>query len=152
MPAPSRVPFTKSKLALLLRRAYNQEKSNPQSDVNRPTKSFLFAFVFGDDSHAEEVPCPSRVFGYLSEGPHSCLLLPYGIVCLVQVLCLSRYFPPKIHLVSRFHVSPLATGMVHWESQTTRGKAPDRPHEVACLFKCRCFRFVLHCVPMKIIN
>lgn len=49
-----RVPFTKSKLALLLRRAYNQEKSNPQSDVNRPTKSFLFAFVFGDDSHAEE--------------------------------------------------------------------------------------------------
>jgi len=93
VPAPSRVPFTKSKLALLLRRAYNQEKSNPQSDVNRPTKSFLFAFVFGDDSHAEEVPCPSRVFGYLSEGSHSCLFLPYDIVCLVQVLCLSRYFP-----------------------------------------------------------
>lgn len=50
-----RVPFTKSKLTLLLRRTYNQEKSNPQNDINKPTKSFVFIWAFGDDRHAEEV-------------------------------------------------------------------------------------------------
>lgn len=49
-----RVPFTKSKLTSLLRRAYNQEKNNPYNEVNQPTKSFLFVFAYDDATHAEE--------------------------------------------------------------------------------------------------
>eukprot|EP00668_Euglena_longa_P005802 GGOE01006844.1.p1 GENE.GGOE01006844.1~~GGOE01006844.1.p1 ORF type:complete len:960 (-),score=290.78 GGOE01006844.1:251-3130(-) len=49
-----RVPFTKSKLTLILRRAYNQEKNNPQNELNKPTKSFILFWAFNDDRHAEE--------------------------------------------------------------------------------------------------
>eukprot|EP00667_Euglena_gracilis_P001878 EG_transcript_1877 len=49
-----RVPFTKSKLTLILRRAYNQEKNNPQNELNKPTKSFVLFWAFNDDRHAEE--------------------------------------------------------------------------------------------------
>jgi len=49
-----RIPFTKSKLTSLLRRAYNQEKHNLQNELNKPTKSMIFMWVFDDESHAEE--------------------------------------------------------------------------------------------------
>eukprot|EP01006_Ploeotia_vitrea_P051082 TRINITY_DN67525_c3_g1_i2.p1 TRINITY_DN67525_c3_g1~~TRINITY_DN67525_c3_g1_i2.p1 ORF type:complete len:697 (+),score=121.28 TRINITY_DN67525_c3_g1_i2:44-2134(+) len=49
-----RIPFTKSKLTSLLKRAYNQEKNNPNNDENLPTKSFMFVYCFNDPAHAEE--------------------------------------------------------------------------------------------------
>eukprot|EP01012_Entosiphon_sulcatum_P022467 TRINITY_DN2741_c0_g1_i2.p1 TRINITY_DN2741_c0_g1~~TRINITY_DN2741_c0_g1_i2.p1 ORF type:complete len:973 (+),score=225.32 TRINITY_DN2741_c0_g1_i2:56-2974(+) len=49
-----RVPFTKSRLTSILKRAYNQEKNNPYNETNQPTKSFLFVHAFADAAHAEE--------------------------------------------------------------------------------------------------
>eukprot|EP00331_Platyophrya_macrostoma_P026727 CAMPEP_0176444226 /NCGR_PEP_ID=MMETSP0127-20121128/22930_1 /TAXON_ID=938130 /ORGANISM="Platyophrya macrostoma, Strain WH" /LENGTH=980 /DNA_ID=CAMNT_0017829681 /DNA_START=55 /DNA_END=2997 /DNA_ORIENTATION=- len=49
-----RVPYGKSKLSLLLKRAYNGEKSNPNNAKNAPTTSVLLAHVFNDVAHAEE--------------------------------------------------------------------------------------------------
>lgn len=49
-----RVPYGKSKLSLLLKRAYNGEKANPNNSKNAPTRSFLIAHCFNDAVHAEE--------------------------------------------------------------------------------------------------
>lgn len=49
-----RIPYGKSKLTLLLKRAYNGEKSNANNQTNGPTRTFMFVHAFDDDGHAEE--------------------------------------------------------------------------------------------------
>lgn len=49
-----RVPYGKSKLSLLLKRAYNGEKNNANNALNAPTRTLLLAHVFNDIAHAEE--------------------------------------------------------------------------------------------------
>lgn len=49
-----RVPYGKSKLSLLLKRAYNGEKNNANNAMNAPTRTVLLAHVFNDVAHAEE--------------------------------------------------------------------------------------------------
>eukprot|EP00758_Cryptobia_borreli_P010057 Tbor_TRINITY_DN5531_c0_g1::TRINITY_DN5531_c0_g1_i1::g.13644::m.13644 len=49
-----RIPFGKSKLTLLLKRAYNGEKGNPNNVNNLPTRSLMIVHVFNDVMHIEE--------------------------------------------------------------------------------------------------
>eukprot|EP00760_Papus_ankaliazontas_P004629 PhM_4_TR12000/c0_g1_i1/m.52677 len=49
-----RIPFGKSKLTSLLKRAYNAEKNNTNNDLNKPTASYMFIHAFTDDANAEE--------------------------------------------------------------------------------------------------
>lgn len=49
-----RIPYGKSKLSLLLKRAFNGEKSNPNNAKNTPTQTVLIAHIFNDVAHAEE--------------------------------------------------------------------------------------------------
>eukprot|EP00667_Euglena_gracilis_P002125 EG_transcript_2128 len=49
-----RVPFNKSTLTSILRRAYNQEKSFLAGAGNAPTQSYVVVFAFQDAGHAEE--------------------------------------------------------------------------------------------------
>uniref|UniRef100_A0A7S4LDR7 PH domain-containing protein n=1 Tax=Eutreptiella gymnastica TaxID=73025 RepID=A0A7S4LDR7_9EUGL len=49
-----RIPFNKSTLTSLLKRAYNQERGYRHNADNKPTQSFVFIFAVGDGTHAEE--------------------------------------------------------------------------------------------------
>lgn len=49
-----RVPYGKSKLTGILKRAFNAEKNNPNNEVNKPTHCLLLVTIFADDGHAEE--------------------------------------------------------------------------------------------------
>ena len=49
-----RIPFGKSRLSLLLKRAYNAEKNNSNNQLNQPTYTVLLVHAFTDDLHAEE--------------------------------------------------------------------------------------------------
>eukprot|EP00668_Euglena_longa_P013985 GGOE01017941.1.p1 GENE.GGOE01017941.1~~GGOE01017941.1.p1 ORF type:complete len:912 (+),score=278.07 GGOE01017941.1:245-2737(+) len=49
-----RIPFNKSTLTNVLRRAYNQDKSCAASPTNAPTQSYVIIFAFQDANHAEE--------------------------------------------------------------------------------------------------
>jgi hypothetical protein len=49
-----RIPFGKSRLSLLLKRAYNAEKNNSNNQLNQPTYTVLLLSAFTDDFHAEE--------------------------------------------------------------------------------------------------
>ena len=71
-----RIPFGKSKLATMLKRAYNAEKNNPNNELNQPTRSLLVVHAFTDGGHAEEtyhtlsmVRRVSSVLGGGSVGP-----------------------------------------------------------------------------------
>ncbi|KAH8605777.1 hypothetical protein ERJ75_001605100 [Trypanosoma vivax] len=49
-----RIPFGKSKLSQLLRRAYNAEKGNPNNTLNAPTDTVFIIHAFSDAAWAEE--------------------------------------------------------------------------------------------------
>lgn len=49
-----RIPYGKSKLTSLLKRAYNAEKNNPNNDLNKATMTYMFVHAFTDEAHAEE--------------------------------------------------------------------------------------------------
>lgn len=49
-----RIPYGKSKLTLLLKRAYNGDKNNANNATNLPSRTLLLAYALDDEPHAEE--------------------------------------------------------------------------------------------------